>query len=71
MVDRSIYLVFGKKVEENSIDANFKSSVKVPNNGDYPNTFQPKVWLSVRDGGSENVLEDISMDLTVFDLSGN
>lgn len=63
--------LLGKKAEEKVIDANFKDSVKESSSGNYPSTFQPKVWLSVKEGGSPKVLEDVSMDITVFDLDGN
>ena len=61
----------GKKAEEKVIDVNFKESIKESAKGDYPSTFQPKAWLSVREGGSPKVFEDVTMDVTVFDMNGN
>ena len=59
----------GKKAEKKVIDSHFKDSVKQSSNGDYPPTFQPKVWLKCKDEGSMKCLDDISMDLKVFNMN--
>lgn len=60
----------GKKSEEKVLDANFKDSIKEASNGNYPSTIQPKVWLSLRDGGDPKSPEDYTMDIKVFDFNG-
>ena len=58
----------GKKSEAKVIDANFRDSVKEPNNEQYPPTIQPKIWLKCRDGGSSKCVEDHSMDIVVYNM---
>lgn len=60
----------GKKSETKVIDANFKDSVKEATTGDYPPTFQPKVWLTCREGGNTKCVDDFTMDLTVYNMDG-
>lgn len=60
----------GKKSEEKSLESNFKESLKESSSGDYPPTIQPKIWLSLNDGGSKMCVEDFTMDITVFNLEG-
>lgn len=60
----------GKKSEEKVLDVNFKDSVKESASGDYAPTIQPKIWLSLKDGGSSKCVEDHTMDIHVFNLQG-
>lgn len=59
----------GKKSEDKVLDGNFRDSIK-ESSGDYPPTIQPKIWLSLTDGGSPQCPEDYTMDITVFNLKG-
>lgn len=56
----------GKK--EGAIEFEFKDSFKPSKDGQYPSTFLPKIWLKVRDGGSPKCLDDVSLDIKVFDM---
>lgn len=56
----------GKK--DGAIEFEFKDSFKESKDGQYPATFQPKIWTNVREGGSPKCLEDVSMNLKVFDM---
>lgn len=58
----------GKKAEKKVIDSHFKESTKQVSNGDYPPTFQPKVWLNCKEDGSMKCIDDLSMDLKVFNM---
>jgi len=58
----------GKKAEEKVINSHFKDSIKQASNGDYPPTFQPKVWLKCKEEGSMKCIDDVSMDLKVFNM---
>jgi hypothetical protein len=60
----------GKKSEEANIDANFKDSIKESTSGEYPPTIQPKIWLSMRDGGDSKCVGDFFMDIGVFNFDG-
>ena len=60
----------GKKSEAKVLDASFRDSVKESSSGDYPSTVQPKVWTTVKEGGSKGNVGDHSMDILVFDLEG-
>lgn len=60
----------GKKSDERFLDANFKDSIKESSNGNYPPTFQPKIWLNVKDGGDHSMPEDYVMDIKVFNFGG-
>ena len=61
----------GKKADPKVIEANFKESVKESNNGDYPPTFQSKIWLKQNEGGDPKCVDDFTMDVTVYDMKGN
>ena len=58
----------GKKADKKVIDGQFKESLKHSSNGDYAPTFQPKVWLKCRDGGSMKNVDDVEMELKVFNM---
>lgn len=60
----------GKKSEDKVLDGNFRDSIKESSGGDYPPTIQPKIWLSLAEGGSTKCPEDYTMDITVFNLEG-
>jgi len=60
----------GKKSEAKVIDANFKDSVKESASGDWPATFQAKVWLTCKDGGNPKCVDDFTMDLSVYNMNG-
>lgn len=60
----------GKKSEEKALESNFRDSVKESSSGDYPPTVQPKIWTTLKDGGTKNCVEDYTMDILVFDLDG-
>ncbi|CAM9153716.1 unnamed protein product, partial [Ectocarpus sp. 8 AP-2014] len=59
----------GKKSEAKVLDANFRDSVKESNNGQYPPTIQPKIWLQCREGGAKMRPEDHDMDITVYNMN--
>ena len=61
----------GKKSEDKVLDANFKDSIKESSNGDYPPTIQPKIWLSLKEGGDPKCVDDFSMDVTVYNFNGD
>jgi len=56
----------GKK--DGAIEFEFKDSFKESKDGQYPSTFLPKIWLKVRDGGSPKCLDDVTLDIKVFDM---
>lgn len=56
----------GKK--DGAIEFEFKDSFKESKDGQYPSTFLPKIWLKVRDGGSPKNLDDVTLDIKVFDM---
>ena len=62
--------VLGKKADAKVIDANFKDSVKESSSGDWPSTFQAKVWLKLVDGGNPKCVDDFTMDLVVYNMNG-
>ena len=59
----------GKK--EGAIEFEFKDSFKESKNGQYPSTFLPKIWLKTREGGSPKNLDDVTLDIKVFDMDLN
>ena len=60
----------GKKASKANIDSNFKDSIKTSEK--YPSVFSPKVWLNLKnDGGSMKNIDDVSMNLKVFDMDTN
>lgn len=59
----------GKK--DGAIEFEFKDSFKVSKEDKYPSTFLPKIWTKVSEGGSPKNLDDVSLDIKVFDMDLN
>ncbi|ACH46770.1 unknown [Feldmannia species virus] len=62
--------VLGKNSEDARLDASFRSSIKDSTSGEYPPTFQSKIWLSLKQGGAPSCVDDFEMDVMVFDMNG-
>ena len=60
----------GKKSDSKVLEASFRDSIKESSSGDYPPTIQPKIWTTLKEGGTKNSAEDYTMDILVFDLDG-